>query len=154
MSSYDNKLKVTFNSPQSGFMSFSIESGEQSFVTAVSWAPYDSLRDLMVALSSIIQGPGKHTIKWNREPEEYDFVIERHDGDVTFDVARYSGHKRSNREVILHHESALMDLCLPFFEAFEDLQRDVAVDEFDKNWRREFPEKEMKELSHRMQNAK
>jgi hypothetical protein len=142
------KLRVTFNSPQSGFMSIGLKAGKANFVTAVAHSPYDSLRDLINALSALLSGEVDLTVKWNREPDEYDFELHRNGGDVQLNIIRYPNHRRlkKKRETVFSHKASVVNICESFWTALEDLDKDKDVDEFDKNWRREFPEEEMREL--------
>jgi hypothetical protein len=150
------KLKVSFNSPQSGFMSIGLKSGKESFVTAVAHAPYDSLRDLIKALSALLGGKKNLTVKWNREPEEYDFELRRSSDDVQLQVVRYPDHRRlkAKSEIVFSHTAATLDICESFWKSLRELHRDIMVDEFDKNWRREFPEAEMQELTRLLRASK
>jgi hypothetical protein len=152
------KLRVSFNSPQSGFMSIGLKAGQESFVTAVSHAPYDSLRDLINALSALLDGKNSVTVKWNREPEEYDFELRRAgDDEAQLSVTRYPNHHRLKSKSVLvfsHKAVSPQGLCEPFWKALRELHRDINVDEFDKNWRREFPEAEMLELTKRLRGFK
>jgi hypothetical protein len=151
------KLKVSFNSPQSGFMSIGLKAGGESFVTAVAHAPYDSLRDLIKALSALLAGEDNLTVKWNREPEEYDFVLQREGVEARLRVTRYPNHRRvrsKSEQVFAHTAATPLALCEPFWKALRELHRDIAVDEFDKNWRRAFPEAEMQELTQSVRALK
>ncbi len=152
----NQKLKVSFNSPQSGWMSIGLKAGQESFVTAVSHAPYDSLRDLIQALSALLGGEKNLTVKWNREPEEYDFEWLQNQAGAELTVVRFPDHRRlkSKREVVFSHTATPLDLCLPFWTALRELHRDIEVDEFDKNWRREFPEAEMQAFTKLVRAAK
>lgn len=147
-------LQVTFNSPQSGWMSLGLKAGGQSFVTAVSYMPYDSLHDLIVALNILLDGADAATIKWNREPEEYDFVLKREGDRVQLEIVRYPNHRRRRREseTVLTHTAPLHGICTAFVVALRELRRDRAVDEFEKNWRREFPAQELQALTKRLQD--
>lgn len=151
------KLRVSFNSPQSGFMSIGLKAGKDSFVTAVSHTPYDSLSDLISALSSLLKGETDLRVKWNREPEEYDFVINHKEDEVRLSVVRFQDHRRlkSKSEIVFSHIAATaLDICAPFWKALRELHRDIEVDEFDKNWRREFPETQMHELTKLLREIK
>ena len=151
------KLRVSFNSPQSGFMSIGLKAGQESFVTAVAHAPYDSLRDLIKALLALLDGKNSVRIKWNREPEEYDFELRRAGDEVQLSVTRYPNHRRlkSKSALVFSHKAASpRDICEPFWKALRELHRDINVDEFDKNWRREFPEALMQELTKRLRESK
>lgn len=153
----NRKLRVSFNSPQSGWMSIGLKAGEESFVTAVSHAPYDSLGDLIKALAALIGGAKSLTVKWNCEPEELDFRLKRNKTGVRLDIARFPDHRRlkARREIVFSHEAAdAPGLCQPFWKALRELHRDIFVDEFDKNWRRPFPEEEMQNLTKLLREAK
>lgn len=151
-----SKLRVSFNSPQSGFMSIGLKAGKTSFVTAVAHSPYDSLRDLILALSAFLDGENAVTVKWNREPEEYDFELHRNGGDAELSIIRYPNHRRlkKKREVVFSYKAPVIDVCESFLAALNELQSDKDVDEFDKNWRREFPEEEMRELTKQVRTFK
>lgn len=143
------KLRVSFNSPQSGFMSIGLKAGDESFVTAVSHEPYDSLRDLIKALSALLGGKERATVKWNQEPEEYDFELRQRDDELELSITRYPNHRRLKKtgEQVFTHTASLLGLCEPFWKALRELHRDIETDEYAKNWRREFPEEEMRELT-------
>lgn len=145
-------LRVSFNSPQSGFMSIGLKAGKANFVTAVAHSPYDSLRDLIKALSALLRGENDVTVKWNREPEECDFELHRNGNDAEFKIIRYPNHRRmkKTREIVFSHKASVVDICESFWIALKDLYKDKDVDEFDKNWRREFPEEEMRELTKKL----
>jgi hypothetical protein len=144
-----SKLRVSFNSPQSGFMSIGLKSGKENFVTAVAHKPYDSLRDLIKAISGLLGGESKVTVKWNREPEEYDFELHRNGNEAELNIIRYANHRRlkKKREIVFSHKASVASMCESFSKALSDLHADKDVDEFEKNWRREFPEVEMSELT-------
>jgi hypothetical protein len=147
-------LQVSFNSPQSGFMSMGLQAGRTSFVTAVAHSPYDSLRDLINALTAMLNGENSVMVKWNREPEEYDFELLRNGNDAELNIIRYPNHQRQTkkREVVFSHKATVANICESFWIALNELHSDKDVDEFDKNWRREFPEVEMRELATRIKS--
>ena len=47
-----------------------------------------------------------------------------------------------------------LDGCLPLWKELRDLHRRSVQDEFDRQWRREFPEAEMQELTKRIRSLK
>jgi hypothetical protein len=142
------KLFVSFNSPQCGYMSIGLQAGEKEFTTAVRHKPYDSLTDWMKTLSSLIENEGSFTVKWNAEPEEFDFNVTRKDDNVSLNVIRYQDHRRldEGKETVFEFQGSVKDFCLPFWETLENMRRDIETDEFDKNWRREFPQQEYNQL--------
>lgn len=143
---------VSFNSPQCGYMSVELREGDKEFVTAMRYKPYNSLSDWMNALSSLIESESAFTVKWNAEPEEFDFNVERKGNEILLSIVRYQDHRRldEGKEIVFAFQSSVKDFCLPFWETLEQMRGDIETDEFDKNWRREFPEKEFEVLANRI----
>ena len=81
-----NKLEVSFNSPQCGWMSIGFDDGVGEFHTTTAHAPHErALPDLLKILTELAGSNGQvsHILKWNRDPEEFDFEFFR-DGDDIF----------------------------------------------------------------------
>jgi hypothetical protein len=154
----NKSFRVSFNSPQSGFMSVSLNVGEQEFVTAVSSAPYDSLRELIEALTSLLLAAGhSFKVKWNCEPDELDFEITAEDdARIEFRVIHYTDHRRlaETGRTLFSHTGSKLEICLGFWRALRDLRRNIATDEFDRNWRRPFPQSEMRQLTEALRSFK
>jgi hypothetical protein len=152
----NQKLKVSFESPQHGFMSLRLSSGKQSFVAVVSHEPYDSLRDLIEALCEVLAGDHEANVKWNSEPEEYDFKLAARDDSLQLDIIRYPDHRRlaAASSIIFSFRESKLETCLPFWKELRGLRRRTMQDEFDRQWRREFPEREMQELTKRIRALK
>jgi hypothetical protein len=150
------KLRVSLESPQHGFMSLRLSSGKESFVTVVSYTPYDSLRDLIDGLCGVLDSDYDAIIKWNGEPEEFDFKLVARDDSVQFDIIRYPDHRRSYNlaSTVFSFRGSKMDACLPFWKELRDLHSRAIQDEFNRQWRREFPEREMQELTKRIRALK
>lgn len=144
-------FRVSIESPQSGWMSLSLKAGDESLLMVAAAAPYDSLRDLIEGLSALLTGSEAATVKWNCEPEEFDFKIAAHgEGDrVEFTAIRYADHRRrrGDRRTVFTLRGSKMNICLPFWKALRDLQRRVSIDVFESNWRREFPRRELQQLT-------
>lgn len=143
------KLRVCFNSPQSGWMSFELRAGEQRLTDAVSYTPYDSLRDLINALSTILVSDGDVKVKWAYNPDELDFNFRARGGLAELEVNWYRDHRRveGTGERVFSFRGSKLDVCRPFWKALRDLQSDAEVDEFERNWRREFPTSELQRLT-------
>lgn len=149
-------LRVSFNSPQSGWMSLGLHAGEESFVTAAASAPYDSLRELIAGLTELLNSNRSFTVKWNCEPDEFDFKVTSRDEGVALEVVHYATHRRSAKasRIVFSFESSKLEFCLPFWRALRDLRRHIATDEFDRNWRRPFPHAEMQQLNEAIRSFK
>jgi hypothetical protein len=149
-------LRVSFNSPQSGWMSLSLNAGEESFVAAAASAPYDSLRELIEGLTALLNGGDGFTVKWNCEPDEFDFRVALKDERVAFKIVHYTDHRRSAKasRTLFSLQCSKLEFCLPFWRALRDLRRYIAIDEFDRNWRRPFPQSEMQQLNEALRSFK
>ncbi|HUQ33612.1 MAG TPA: hypothetical protein VM095_15940 [Pyrinomonadaceae bacterium] len=150
----NQKLLVSLESPQHGFMSLRLKAGEESFVAVVSHTPYDSLRDLVVALSALLDNDCEVTVKWNSEPEEYDFQLAARGDVAQLLVIHYPDHRRAaetgNR--VFSFEDSKAGVCVPFWTELRGLRARTIQDEFDRQWRREFPESELNELTKRIKS--
>lgn len=137
-------------------MSLRLSSGKESFVAVVSHEPYDSLRDLIDALSYALAGDYETIIKWNSEPEEYDFKLAARGDFVQLDIIRYPDHHRlaATSSNVFSFRALKLDVCLPFWKELRGLHRRAVQDEFNRQWRREFPEREMQELTKRIRALK
>ncbi len=137
-------------------MSLRLSSGKESFVAVVSHAPYDSLRDLIEALSGALAGDGEAIVKWNGEPEEYDFRLAANGDSIQLDIIHYPDHRRLSAasSTVFSFRALKLEACLPFWKELRGLHRRIAQDEFDRQWRREFPESEMQELTKRIRSFK
>jgi hypothetical protein len=143
-------FRVSFNSPQSGWMSLSLKAGEQSLVAAVSHTPYDSLPALIEALSAMLDESARHvTVKWNCEPDELDFEFGSEADRASLKVLHFPDHRRTKGtcRTLFSLAGPKLELCLPFWRALRSLHRDIQTDEFDRNWRRPFPETLMQQLT-------
>jgi hypothetical protein len=148
----NEKLLVSLESPQHGFMSLRLKAGDESFVTVVSHTPYDSLRDLVAALSAVLDNDCEVTVKWNSEPEEYDFKLATGGDYARLEVVHYPDHRRSMEtgSRVFFFEDLKSGVCGPFWKELRGLRSRTLQDEFDRQWRREFPERELNELTKRI----
>ena len=138
-------------------MSLRLEAGAHKFVTAVSHKPYDSLRELIEALVALLEGRARAGVRWNCEPDEFDLGFETRGGEVFIEVAHYPDHRRLAREVVFTTLQTESDLYSAFWRELRQLRRRTVTDEFEQNWRRAFPEDELRRFTktfraHRRRN--
>ena len=149
------KLEVSFNSPQCGWMSIGLDDGVNEFHTTTAHAPHElALSELLRILTALLDDrdgslsgsedtrDGKeYLLKWNRDPEEFDFRFLRNGDDVTLEIYQYPTDDResSERELVFSHHGMTHDVCKAFAETFEQLYADRETDEFEFNWRQPFP---------------
>lgn len=144
------KLRVVFNSPQSGYMSVGLRACGREFAAAVSCRPNDALLEMLSALAQLARGEAAAAaVRWNCEPDELDFRFESDGGRLKFAAvhhANYEGDAASGRTVF-EAEGARAEILAAFRDALEELRADIEVDAFESNWRRKFPEQAWREFS-------
>jgi hypothetical protein len=149
------ELRVSMESPQSGWMSVRLLAGGGQFLTVVGHAPYDSLRDLVELLSALAAGGSGGVVRWNAEPEEYDFVFAAEGEGIELRILRYPDHRReaSGESTVFAYEGARRELCLAFWHELQSLRARADDDVFGQNWRRAFPEREFQKLAASLKKA-
>ncbi len=95
-----NKLEVSFNSPQCGWMSIGFSDGRNEFHTTTAHTPYvDALPEILKGLASLLDAASakdEFRIEWSRNPEAYDLFFER---DHLFIVAVQKEREHANARV-------------------------------------------------------
>jgi len=152
----DQTLRVSIESPQSGWMAMRLQAGDQTLAMSVSHLPADSLLDLINALSSVLTGGVEKVVRWNCEPDEYDFIFITGGDTVQIDVAHFPDHRRKkvDAQIVFSLRDSALHVCLPFWTALRDLHRRVEVNEFARHWRRDFPNGAMQRLTKAIKAAK
>lgn len=146
------KLEVSFNSPQCGWMSIGFEDGLSEFHTTTAHAPHAAaLPELMQILTSLADensAENEYTLKWNRDPEEFDFHFLRNGVKLTIEIYQYPSDERdtSERTLVFSHVGTVGVTLSAFSKTFEQLYNDRHTDEFEFNWRQPFPMAEYEEF--------
>ena len=149
-------LEISFNSPQCGWMSIGFSDGVNEFHTTTAHSPHETaLSDLMRILTAIASEGGnptgsegvdssEHILKWNRDPEEFDFHFLRSGDDLTIEIYQYPTDERdaAERELVYSHTGPTAEIVRAFGETFDRLYEDRETDEFEFNWRQPFPHRE------------
>jgi len=149
-------FEVSFNSPQHGWMSIGFEDGENEFRTTTAHAPHETaLPDLMQILTKLADpasAENEFLLRWNRDPEEFDFRFVREGEDVLIEIYQYPTDERdaTERELVYSHRGTVKEVVAAFAETFEQLYEDRNTDEFEFNWRQPFPYREFEEFKARM----
>lgn len=150
-----NKLEVSFNSPQCGWMSIGFADGTSEFHTTTAHAPHErALSELLQILTNLLDEnstKNERVLHWNRNPEEFDFRFERNGETVLLEIYQYPSERRESeeRELVFAHEGKVADLCQTFAETFNQLYEDRNTDEFEFNWRQSFPYREFEEFKEK-----
>lgn len=154
------KLEVSFNSPQCGWMSIGFDDGASEFHTTTAHAPHENaLPELLQILSALLDeksAQNEYILHWNRNPEEFDFRFVRKGENLTLEIYQYPSEKRSDseRELVFSHAGNVIEVCRTFAESFNQLYADRDTDEFEFNWRQPFPFKEFEEFKKKCQTDK
>lgn len=139
------KLEVSFNSPQCGWMSIGFDDGASEFHTTTAHAPHElALSESLQILTNLLDenSPTKeYLLKWNRDPEAFDFRFRRDGDDLLLEIYQYPTDDRESteRELVFSHSGAVREVCEAFSATFEHLYADRETDEFEFNWRQPFP---------------
>ena len=150
------KLEVSFNSPQCGWMSIGFDDGLNEFHTTTAHAPHQlALPELLKMLTALLDPASpqnEYLLKWNRDPEEFDFRFIRDDNSVTLEIYQYPTDDRDSdeRELVFSHQGKIREVCEAFAATFEQLYADRDTDEFEFNWRQPFPYRECEEFKKRI----
>ncbi|HMO79307.1 MAG TPA: hypothetical protein PKD24_00815 [Pyrinomonadaceae bacterium] len=140
-------------------MSIGFSDGVNEFHTTTAYSPHETaLPDLMSILTALADGGGdqtgreggsdEYTLKWNRDPEEFDFHFIRNGTELTINIYQYPTEERdaAERELVYSFTGPLRDVIAAFAETFHQLYEDRDTDEFESNWRQPFPFEEYEEF--------
>lgn len=150
------KLEVSFNSPQCGWMSIGFDDGVNEFHTTTAHAPHEralpELMDILTALAGRDDVAREYTLKWNRDPEEFDFRFVRNGEALLLEIYQYPTDERdaAERELVYSYNGSVSSVVSAFAETFDQLYEDRETDEFEFNWRQPFPYREFKEFKSRL----
>ena len=140
-----DKLEVSFNSPQCGWMSIGFEDGSSEFHTTTAHAPHErALAELLRILSDLLEensAGSEYLLHWNRNPEEFDFRFAGNGENLLLEIYQYPTEDRetAEREKVFAHQGKTKDVCAAFYRTFAQLYEDRDTDEFEFHWRQAFP---------------
>jgi hypothetical protein len=151
------KFEVSFNSPQCGWMSIGFTDGVNEFHTTTAHAPHagalSELMQILTALANANSPQNEYLVKWNRDPEAFDFRFVRDGRNLLIEIYQYPTEERDaeERELVYSQNVPVNEAVDAFAETFEQLYQDRETDEFEFNWRQPFPLKEYEEFKGRME---
>jgi hypothetical protein len=144
-------LKVSFNSPQCGWMSIGFTDGKSEFHTTTAHAPYKgALGEMMQILTRLADENSEETdfiLKWNRDPEAYDFHFYRELGNFILEIYEFpTGNRAETCSLVYSYVGEPGQALKAFAETFDQLYRDKDTDDFEINWRQPFPVEEYEQF--------
>ena len=152
-----DKLEVSFNSPQCGWMSIGFSDRQNEFQTTTAHAPYRlALSQLLKILTSLMDPNSanhEYILKWSRDPEEFDLRFLRNAaGGLLFEVYQYPTGERelAERNLVFSHFGTVDDVVPAFAVTFDQLYEDRETDEFEFNWHQPCPMREFDEFRQRL----
>lgn len=154
------KLEVSFNSPQCGWMSIGFDNGIGEFHTTTAHAPHSmALAELLRILSKLLDehsANNEYVLQWNRNPEEFDFRFVRTGENVLLEIFQYPTGMReiTDREQVFAHTGNVKEVCAAFAETFNQLYEDRNTDEFESNWHQPFPLAEFENFESKLNSAR
>lgn len=155
-----NKLEVSFNSPQCGWMSIGFSDGESEFHTTTAHEPHTrALSEILRGLSSLLDARDeKREVKvaWSRNPEAYNLFFTRVGPTVHFQVVEYPtfDHPQTEGEIVFSHHGGALEFCHSFYHTFAQLYEDRDTDEFEFNWRQPFPFEDFAKFKSKLESAR
>lgn len=140
-------------------MSIGFDDGASEFHTTTAHAPHAAaLPELMTILTSLADAnsaQNEYVLKWNRDPEEFDFRFVRDGEQLTIEIYQYPTDDRdvTERELVFTHIGPVAEVVRAFAITFEQLYEDRNTDEFEFNWRQPFPYAEFAEFKNRLERG-
>ena len=156
----ENKLEVSFNSPQCGWMSIGFSDGESEFHTTTAHTPHEkALTELLQILTALLDETSEkqeYVLHWNRDPEAFDFRFVKSGKEVLLEIYQFPTEERSSeeRELVYAHQGNVRDVCESFYATFAQLYEDRETDEFEFNWRQPFPFAEFEKFKSKLQEKR
>jgi hypothetical protein len=153
-------FEVSFNSPQCGWMSIGFAAGGREFHTTTAHAPHEkALAELLDVLTDLLDA-GKpaltHILRWNRDPEEFDFLFHKNGEKVRIEIIQYPTEERdaAEKENVFSCEGDAREIASAFYETFTQLYEDRHTDEFESNWRQPFPAVEFEKFESKLKETR
>lgn len=137
-------------------MSIGFADGVSEFHTTTAHAPHAmALAELMQILTALLDSEAAendYILKWNRDPEEFDFRFLRNGDQLTLEIYQYPTDDRepAERELVFTHTGEVLDIVDAFAATFAQLYEDRDTDEFEFNWRQPFPYREYDAFQNRI----
>jgi hypothetical protein len=151
-----NKLNIRFDDPENGWIGIEIDFGDNRLEQNLSYAGYNGFSELVLAIMNLWSGPcPKLLATWLVEPIEYDFVFERSQNQVNFEVIEYPNHRRKIGlgEIVFQWSGNYKEICLSFWRALRSLEGRFSTDELTRRYHSEWPATDMIHLTNMIKNG-
>jgi hypothetical protein len=151
-----SKLKVEFNGPEHGWLTVMLSLTQQEYQFFPSHVPYDSISELVNALLKVVLGYSDTIVHWNDEPVEHEFGFSLEGERVHFRAYKISTSRTAHqvREEVFSFSGSPYQVVWPFWKALRDMKSHQSHEEYVKQWRAPFLEREMAELTEKLKLLK
>jgi hypothetical protein len=144
------KLKVSFDNPEHGWVGLFINYGDNVMSIIASYTPSDSFLDLTNALHGLMYCPIEATVIWHEEPAETELRFSPSGELIMLQVYVFPDRRRriarsGGKE--LEIAGSYEEICVPFWRALRSLQGRFSAAELDARWHRQFPWKDIDRLT-------
>lgn len=152
----DATLTVEFEPPESGWMRFRIAHVDAEFSIVASCVPYDSLGNLIHAISQVAKGLDEVVVPWSVEPGEYDLRFLSESDRTSVSVTSFPDHARVKGSGQLEFEAhdSRLEVCLAFWRALRRLESRITAEDFERGWGHPFQADKLANLTRTMDRMK
>ncbi|MBH8572758.1 hypothetical protein I8752_06965 [Nostocaceae cyanobacterium CENA369] len=140
---------VRFGDANHGWLPVKLITNKEEFLFTASYVPYDSLSELVEALSLFLRTGASKLVRWNTEPIEYEFVLSEYAEQARLEVFEYPGSQRiqGTGKAVFEFSGSRKSLIVPFWPALRDLETRVG---FEQQWQRSLPKHKMQLLGQQI----
>lgn len=142
-------FRVRFGDTNHGWMPVNLITNDQQFSFIASYIPYDSLAELVEALSLFLQVGYSKIVRWNAEPTYYEFIFSESNEQAMLRVIEYTNQKlvQNAEQVVFTFSGSRVSLIIPFWRALRDIETRHG---FEQNWQRPFAKQGMQLLGEQI----
>lgn len=147
----NRKLKVRFGIPQNGWIEILLDNYKNQLSLHISYTPFHFLEELIEAVIKVLNSENAKA-HGNYNPENYEFNFQIEDTNVILQVLEFPDRKRfkDSGNLLFEHIEGKTEMCKSFWRGFKDLSGKISAEEFEQNFHRQFPEKDLKFLSEKL----
>ena len=133
-------VKVDIARPQNGWITISIDAGDQHFMESVSYTPNDFMADLVSALCLLSKGNPDATAMAYCEPQVFSFRFSKAKSEqqAVFEIVACSN-KGGDRTACFSIRAEVTALCKSFWRAYRRLASTTTPEQYEIGMRRPFP---------------
>ena len=147
-----NKLSISFDNPEHGWISLAVHHKQTEFDMNLSYVSINSFEELIKALGKVwIESYCSVVVKWLAEPDIYELRFSRKDNDVLFEIYWQNGSQKLCR-LKFNYAGNKESICLPFWRALRSLEGRFSPDELTERWHCKWPSDSLRKLTEIIQN--